>query len=75
VIIELTIIYVSAIYLALIFAYGTISVLCTILVLDFHFRTEEDEIPRWLYKFTTMFLMKIACWKDNYLCLKIKRCI
>ena len=61
---------ISAVYLALILTLGVISVCLTILVLNLHFRPEDDKIPHWLETLTTSCLMRIAGMKSCGKCSK-----
>lgn len=45
----------------------------TILVLDVHFRTDEEEIPIWLHRLTFKFLVRAACWKNHCCCKRSKK--
>lgn len=58
----------SAIYLAVTLALGTLSVICTILVVNVYFRKDEEEIPGWFRKFTLKVLVRIVCWKRHCCC-------
>ncbi|XP_033733503.1 acetylcholine receptor subunit beta-like [Pecten maximus] len=60
-----------SIYLALILVFGSISVVCTILVLNFHHRSNEKEpIPMWLKMFIFNIVAKVVCWKGHCCCRK-----
>ncbi|XP_067686353.1 neuronal acetylcholine receptor subunit alpha-7-like [Haliotis asinina] len=48
-----------AVYLAVILCLSGLSVLLTVIVLDFHFR--EDEIPYWLEQTTKVVVMPLVC--------------
>ncbi|XP_046565217.1 neuronal acetylcholine receptor subunit alpha-7-like [Haliotis rubra] len=48
-----------AVYLAVILCLSGLSVLLTVIVLDFHFR--EDEIPYWLEQTTKVVIMPLVC--------------
>ncbi|XP_060071422.1 acetylcholine receptor subunit beta-like [Ylistrum balloti] len=54
-----------SIYLSLILTYGTLSVLCTILVINFHSRTVEEDIPNWMKRVTVCIFMPLAFWKGS----------
>ncbi|XP_069118891.1 neuronal acetylcholine receptor subunit alpha-5-like [Argopecten irradians] len=54
-----------SIYLSLILCYGTLSVLCTILVINFHSRPEGQDITPWTRRITTAIIMPLACWKGS----------
>ncbi|XP_033734954.1 neuronal acetylcholine receptor subunit alpha-5-like [Pecten maximus] len=54
-----------SIYLSLILTYGTLSVLCTILVINIHSRTDEEEIPPRTRRVTKSILMPLAFWKGS----------
>ncbi|XP_069118205.1 acetylcholine receptor subunit beta-type unc-29-like [Argopecten irradians] len=65
---SITICYLS-LYLALTLSLGSLSVLCTILVLNIYFRSDEDEpMPRWLKNLTLKVLMRVVCYKDKCCC-------
>ncbi|KAK3093321.1 hypothetical protein FSP39_014069 [Pinctada imbricata] len=64
---SVTVCYLS-VFLALTLMYGTIAVILVILVLMVHHKTEHDQIPAWLKKFTTKFLMPVTCWKRSVRC-------
>ena len=47
-------------YLTIVLILGSLSVLCTTIVLSVYHRSEDDRIPESLQKFTTAVLMKVA---------------
>ena len=43
---------------------SALSVICTIIVLDVYFKTEDDtEVPEWLQKF-----VRVTCWNAKVFC-------
>ncbi|KAJ8308725.1 hypothetical protein KUTeg_013599, partial [Tegillarca granosa] len=57
-----------AIYLALILALGTISVLCTIVVLNVYFRPDDEEIPTYLNDYIIPCLARLVCHRSCCCC-------
>ncbi|XP_069116701.1 acetylcholine receptor subunit beta-like, partial [Argopecten irradians] len=58
-----------SIYLAMILGFGSIAVICTILVLNLHHRSNEKEpIPMWLKTFIFNIVAKVVCWKGHCCC-------
>jgi hypothetical protein len=51
---------------------ATIAVCCTTFVINLHMRTDDDEMPDWVRNFAYNYLMKIACWKNSYVCRRNK---
>ncbi|XP_033733505.1 acetylcholine receptor subunit beta-type unc-29-like [Pecten maximus] len=65
---SVTVCYLS-LYLALTLSLGSMSVLCTILVLNVYFRSDEDEpMPGWLKRLTLKVLARIASYKNKCCC-------
>lgn len=59
----------TAVYLALTLSLGSLSVLCTIIVLNVYFRSDvEEPIPGWLKKLTLNVLMRVVCYKHKCCC-------
>ncbi|XP_021364866.1 neuronal acetylcholine receptor subunit beta-4-like [Mizuhopecten yessoensis] len=54
-----------SIYLSLILTYGTLSVLCTIMVINVHSRPDEEYIPNWLRRVTISVFMPMGFWKGS----------
>ncbi|KAJ8308081.1 hypothetical protein KUTeg_012955 [Tegillarca granosa] len=52
---------------------GTISVICTIIVLEVYHHTEDDEIPPWLQRLSRDCLAYLVCWKKKSCCSSRKR--
>ncbi|XP_021364827.1 neuronal acetylcholine receptor subunit beta-2-like [Mizuhopecten yessoensis] len=68
---SVTLCYLS-LYLALTLSLGSLSVLCTIVVLNVYFRSDVDEpIPGWLKQLTSKVLMRVACYKNNCCCVRM----
>jgi hypothetical protein len=55
----------TAIYLVFILALSSISVLCTILVLNFNFGTDADPIPSTIRFFLVSVVARLICWKSK----------
>ncbi|CAC5401854.1 unnamed protein product [Mytilus coruscus] len=59
-------------YLAFILFLATIAVCLTTFVINLHMRTDDERIPDWVKKFTSTYLIKFACWKQNCACKRNK---
>ncbi|XP_052103514.1 neuronal acetylcholine receptor subunit alpha-6-like [Mytilus californianus] len=59
-------------YLAFILLLATIAVCLTTFVINLHMRTDDERIPDWVKKFTSTYLIKFACWKQNWACKRNK---
>lgn len=53
-------------------ALGTVSVICTIVVLKVHFKNSSTDIPHVLDVLVWKFIVKITCWKHHCCCCKRK---
>lgn len=62
-----------AIYLVFILALSSISVLCTILVLNFNFGTDDDPIPNGTRIFLVSLVAKLICWKRKTCCQRARK--
>ncbi|XP_060071390.1 neuronal acetylcholine receptor subunit alpha-6-like [Ylistrum balloti] len=69
---SVTVCYLS-LYLALTLSLGSLSVLCTIFVLNIYFRSDEEEpIPKWLKQLTTKVIARVVCYKNRCCCVTHK---
>lgn len=62
-----------SIYLVFILALSSISVLCTILVLNFNFGTDDDPIPNGTRIFMVSLVAKLICWKQKTCCQRARK--
>jgi len=62
----------TALYLALILCLGSLSVICTIIVINTYFRSDEEEPMPKSYRMLTMFLARLTCHKGYAWCFTFK---
>lgn len=62
-----------AIYLVFILALSSISVLCTIVVLNFNFGTDDEPIPNATRIFLVSLVAKLICWKRKNCCQRARK--